>query len=357
VRPVPSASPGRILLIRLKGIGDVILSTPVIRSLRKAFPAAEVDFLTRPAGAPLLARHPGLRRVLTLPERSESFGRKLEFLRGLRKSRYDWVLDLAAEPRSAWLTLATGAPLRAGFAFRVRKWAFTHPIPKNRLRKYQAEVNLDIPEALGVPSDGNRTEIFLGPDEKRWAEEVFRGEGFKDLKLRVGLNPTGTWPSKRWPADHWRRLASLIADHWGGKPILMGGPGEEALLEEVRWGIEGKVLLKPRTGILQAAAFISGLDLLIGNDGTPQHMAQAFGTKSLTLCGPHWGMSWVKPGDLRHRYLQHFLDCGPCDLNVCPFPWTAPRGGHSRQECLTAITPSAVFQAAGEMLGFPDAKT
>ena len=65
------------------------------------------------------------------------------FLYSLRDYHYDWVLDLAAEPRSAWLTLATGASIRAGYAFRLRKWAFNHPIPKNKIRKYQAEVNLD----------------------------------------------------------------------------------------------------------------------------------------------------------------------------------------------------------------------
>ena len=93
------------------------------------------------------------------------------------------------------------------------------------------------------------------------------------------------------------------------------------------------------------------MDLLIGNDGTPQHMAQARGVKSLTLCGPHWGLSWTKPQDPRHRYLQHFLDCGPCDLNLCPFPNREGAAPHVHQECLLKITPPMVLQTAREMLG------
>ena len=274
----------------------------------------------------------------------------MRFIKDLRATRYDWVLDLAAEPRSAWLTAATGAPLRAGYAFRVRKWAFTHAVPKNRLRKYQAEVNLDLIRYLGVEDDGNRTEIFPGDGEIRWAENEFKNPGFYDLKWKIGLNPTGTWPSKRWPVDYWKQLAFLMHQDFGIRPILFGGPGDGDIIREIHSGLEEITLLKPETSLLQAAAFISKLDLLVGNDGTPQHMAQALGVKSLTICGPHWGMSWMKPGDIKHRYLQHFLDCGPCDLNVCPFPVEKGKERHVHKECLVKITPAKVLGIVCDML-------
>jgi heptosyltransferase III len=304
VKQVIPADPQRILLIRLKGIGDVILSTPLLRALRKKFPKAQLHFLTRSFCAPILKGNPYLDQLIVHPEKSAPFGEKLAFFRKLRDANYDWVLDLAAEPRSAWLTLATGAPLRAGYAFRIRKWAFNFRIPKNKVRKYQGEVNLDILRAVGVPAEGNQTEIYLDPEEKEWAEKTLAGPDFAGLKWKIGLNPTGTWSSKRWPAVYWKELAEKIHANLGVKPILLGGPGDESLLDEIRSGMEGKILLKPATTLRQAAAFVSKLDILIGNDGTPQHFAQVFGTKSLTLCGPHWGMGWVKPGDIRHRYLQ-----------------------------------------------------
>jgi heptosyltransferase-3 len=342
--------PKRILLIRLKGIGDVILSTPLFRALKKKFPSAQIDLVTRTLCEPIVRHNPYLNRVILYPEKPASFGEMARFVSRLRGEKYDWVIDLAAEPRSAWLTFFTGAPLRAGYAFRFRQRAFNHRIPKNKVRKYQAEVNLDLIRALGVPDQGNQTEIILDQEDKSWAEQYFAQSEIKNLKYRIGLNPTGTWTSKRWPAAHWKELIQLINSEWGTKPILISGPGEEGLINEIRAGHEELSLVKPATTLSQAAAFISHLDLLIGNDGTPQHLAQAFGAKSLTLCGPHWGMSWTKPGDMRHRYLQYFLDCGPCDLNVCPFPPKAVPGSHFHQECLVKITPKVVLGALKEML-------
>ena len=350
MKAIKPASPKKILLIRLKGIGDVILSTPLLRALKKKFPEAEVDFLTRSFCAPILSHNPNVKSLIVLPEKTASWGESVALVNRLRGTGYDWVIDLAAEPRSAWLTLATGAPLRAGYAFRIREWAFTHPIPKNKVRKYQVEVNLDLLRALGVSDEGSQTEIFLSEEEKGWAEKTMDRPEFKNLKWKIGLNPTGMWSSKRWPADHWRRLASMIHDRLGVKPILLGGPGDKEVLAEIQWGIEEKVLVKADSSLLQAAAFIFRLNLLVGNDGTPQHMAQALGTKSLTLCGPHWGLSWTKPRDIRHRYLQHFLDCGPCDLNVCPFPRLEGKAKHSHQECLVKIAPQEVFELANQML-------
>ncbi|HXL72824.1 MAG TPA: glycosyltransferase family 9 protein [bacterium] len=338
------------MLIRLKGIGDVILSTPLFRALKKQFPSAKIDLVTKSICEPIVRHNPYLNRVIIYPEKPASFGEMSRFMSRLRGEKYDWVIDLAAEPRSAWLTFFTGAPLRAGYAFRFRQWAFNHRIPKNKVRKYQAEVNLDIIRALGVPDQGNQTEIVLDQDDKAWVEQYFAQSEIKNLKYCVGFNPTGTWPSKRWPAAHWKELIQLMNQELGVKPILLNGPGEEGLINEIRDGSENLSLVKPQTTLSQAGAFVSRLDLLLGNDGTPQHLAQAFGIKSLTLCGPHWGIGWTKPGDVRHRYLQYFLDCGPCDLNVCPFPPKAEPGGHFHQECLVKITPKVVLGALKEML-------
>jgi ADP-heptose:LPS heptosyltransferase len=344
------SKPARILLIRLKGIGDVILSTSLLRALQKAFPESELHFLTREFCAPILRYNPRLKKTWVLPSKSAPLSETLRFILKLRRERFDWVIDLAAEPRSAWLTWSTGAPLRTGYAFRFRQWAFNHPVPKNKVRKYQAEVNLDLIRALGVPDNGIQAELFFGP-EKEWAEDLFKREEWAGKGPRIGLNPTGTWPSKRWPVSYWRQLIQRIYQNWKIQPILLGGPQDNDLIMEIATGLGNSLKIKPQTDLLQAAAIIGKLDLVIGNDGTPQHLAQALGVKSLTLCGPHWGIGWVKPGDERHRHLQHFLDCGPCDLNECPFPKEYSTGGHTHQECLTRITPGKVWDVAKEMLG------
>jgi ADP-heptose:LPS heptosyltransferase len=341
------AAPGKILFIRLKAIGDVVLCTPLIRALRKAYPEARLDFLADPAPSQLLAHNPHLNQILTPPGKGAPWPDHWRFLKALRQTRYDLVLDLFGNPRSAWMALLSGAAQRAGYAYRVRKWAYTHPVPMNRIRKYQVEVNLDVLRFLGIGDDGSATEIFLTESERAQGRSLLpprSGAG-----VRVGLNPTGTWSAKRWPPAYWRELITALTARGGVKPVLLTGPGDGELLAEITRGLEDKAAVLPPTSLRQLAGVIGELDLLIGNDGAPQHIAQALGVKSLTLFGPTWGVSWNKPGDSRHRFLQDPPPCGPCDKTLCPNPKEPRSGEPSYQECLTRITPAQVLRAIEEM--------
>ncbi|MGH7739338.1 MAG: glycosyltransferase family 9 protein, partial [bacterium] len=314
-----SPEPERILFIRLKAIGDVVLCTPLVRALRKAYPRAQIDFLADSAPAQLIQKNPHLTQVLTAPARGSAFSVYWDFLKKLRAAHYDLVFDLFGNPRSAWITRWTGARTRAGYAYRVRKWAYTHPVPMNRQRKYQVDVNLGVLSHLGIPDDGIHTEIILDEAEKNQGEALFEGWGLgKGKGLRVGLNPTGTWSAKRWPIQYWRDLILLLAETSVEKPILLTGPGDAEILGTLTRGLEAKIRMAPPTNLRQLAGVIGRLDLIIGNDGAPQHIAQALGVKSLTLFGPTWGVSWNKPDDPRHLFLQDAPPCGPCDQTVCP---------------------------------------
>jgi len=350
----PTVEPQKILVVRLKAIGDVIMATPVFRALRKAFPSAQLHFVTNGVNEPLVRHNPHLNRILLYPSKTATLPEKLHFLSAIRREKYDWVFDLEATPRSAWLTLATGAKERVGYAFRIRKWAFNHPVPKNQVRRFQADVCLSLTRHLGVQDTGLQTEIFFGKEEKDWAEDYFQRPDVSQQRWKIAFNPTGSWVSKQWPIRRWRELVTLIGESLGVKPLLFWGPGSENLVEQIQKGLEDKILLQPKTGLLQAAAYIKKLDLLIGTDGTPQHMAQALGTPSLTLCGPTWGIGYTLPGDARHRYLQHFLDCGPCDFTTCPFPereeGKTQEPAHYQRECLDRISPTLVLQTAKEIL-------
>ncbi|HVM32076.1 MAG TPA: glycosyltransferase family 9 protein [bacterium] len=343
-------SPDKILFIRLKAIGDVVLCTPLIRALRRAYPKAQIDFLADAFPARLLGHNPYLNRVLTAPPKGSSWKTQWDFFKALRRNRYDLVFDLFGNPRSAWMALLSGAPARVGYAYRGRRWAYSHPVPMNRVRKYQVEVNLDVLRHWGIEADGARTEIFLTEDERREGESTLGLLGLpKNGAPRVGLNPTGTWSAKRWPRAYWRDLISLLNGK-GIRPILLTGPSDGEELAAIRRGLEEQSLAAPETDLRQLAGIIQGLDLLIGNDGAPQHIAQALDVRSLTLFGPTWGISWNKPEDPRHLFLQDAPPCGPCDKTLCPNP-REPLAGHpAYQECLTRLTPEKVARSAAALL-------
>ncbi len=344
--------PKKILVIRLRAVGDVVLMTPLLRALRKQFPGAQIDLLADLVPSAVLQNNPRLSNLLVAPRRGAPLLEQLRFLRGVRASGYDWVLDLFGNPRSAWVSLLSGAPLRAGYAYRVRRWAYTHAVPMNRVRRYQPLVNLGVLEHLGVPSDGVDTEMFLTPQEREAARESLKKAGWDPGlgRPRIALNPSGTWSAKKWPVAHWRELAAELRRKFDALPLLLWGPGDEADVNRILEGMPGQVVVAPRTNLRELAALIGEMDLVIGNDGAPQHMAQALGVSTLTLFGPTWGLSWCRPSDARHRFLQHFPPCGPCDRTTCPNP-TLPRSrGQAHKECLVKIVPSRVATVAMEML-------
>lgn len=341
-------APRRILLIRLRSIGDMLLCTPALRALKRAFPESKVDVVSERVPAAVLENNPRVSCVRLFPGRGSPLRSQLAFFRELRRERYDWVVDLLGNPRSAWMTLFTGAPVRVGFAFRMRRLAYTHPVPKNTVRRYQGEVNLFPLRHLGVPDDGLHPELFLTESERERGRAILSELGYaaaRDPKaLCIGLNASGSWPAKRWPESHWADLADLLSLELGVRPLLLWGPGDEERAARIAKGREERLAVAPRTSLRELAALVGELDLLIGNDGAPQHFAQALGTPSLTLFGPTWGISWTLPGDSRHAFLQHFLDCGPCDRTRCSHPPLAPAGAHTHQECLEALTPRAVLE-------------
>ena len=348
--PTPlGPNPPRILLIRLRAIGDVVLITPLIRALKKNHPNAELHVLTDALPGTLLSGNPYVDRLWTAPARQAPFFEQIRFLRSLRSAHFGYTFDLFGNPRSAWMTLATGAPLRVGYAYRVRRFAYTHPVPMNHARKYQVEVNLDVLRHVGIPNDGTRTELFLRDEEKSWARSELDHIGWGPQKKHIALNPTGSWSAKRWPEDHWTGLTDSLAAK-GLRPLVFWTPGDPEGVLPWAEKMGEKVLLAPLTDLRQMTAILSQLDLLVGNDGAPQHIAQALGTPTLTVFGPTWGKSWMPPDDSRHQFLQHFLDCGPCDKTLCPFPEPPEKGSHEQRECLKRITPEKVMAKVSEML-------
>ncbi len=341
--------PRRVLLIRLRAFGDVVLTTPLLRALKRRYPSAELHVLTDSLPGTLLSGNPHVNRHWVSPPRNAPLWEQIDYLRRLRREKFDLVLDLFGNPRSAWMTYATGAPTRAGYAYRFRRHAYTHPVPMNRVRKYQVEVNLDVLRHLGVPDDGARTELFLRDSERLWAGDFFRRFLIPRSEFLVGLNPTGSWSAKRWPLEYWTTLVERMAGK-GLRPLVLWSPGDP---EGVRaWADKrgDKVVLAPPTDLRQLMALISELGLLVGNDGAPQHIAQALGVKTLTLFGPTWGLSWNPPSDKRFRFLQTFPPCGPCDKTLCPYSDTPDAEGRYRQECMAELKPEAVWDEAERMM-------
>jgi ADP-heptose:LPS heptosyltransferase len=318
-------TPRAILVIMLRRIGDVLLTTPAVRALRKLYPEARIDFLADPPAHELLE---GMAEVSNVLVREGSGpANYVYWLWRMRRGGYDWAIDYMGTPRTAMLTFATGAALRAGPAQVSHRWAYTHLLRESPAACYSALEKIRVLSSLG-----------LFPDESDFLPRLPGGRK-PPPRLLVGFAPASRRETRRWPAERFAELGRLLRDRLGVDLMVLWGPGEKALAEEVCRGIGGAARVAPETRDLrQLSDLISGLSLLVANCNGPKHIAVARGVPTLTIHASSDPACWTPPG---HRFIRREdLPCIGCRLNRCP------RG----LECLGGLGAEKVFAAAQEML-------
>ena len=318
-------SPKRILIIRLTALGDVLLATPLLRALRKAFPEAEIDWLVEGHLRPLLIANPHLSRAL--PDSPWGHER-------LRQQRYDLIVDLQNKPRTLWLR--TRLRPRRVVALRKRSLAGAlaslvgRDLPERGPNA--VDRNLAIASALGVPLQGRELDLSIPPIGSIEAAPLLARTSARP----IGLAPGATHATKRWPA--FAELGQrLIRD---GRPILLlGGMADAAVLDAVGSALGTGCLGDTRMlSVAGLAAAIAGCSAIVSNDSGPAHIAAAVGTPALVLFGPTSPERWTPPGKLVTS-LSLGLACSPCTNHggeLCPL------GTHA---CMKDLAVAQVEQA------------
>ncbi len=311
----------RILVIRRKALGDVLVTLPAILELSAAFPRARLDLVVDRPYAELLDFLARGLRVLPWPPPSR---RPAAWLSRLRSAAYDLVLDYLGSPRTALWTALSGAPLRVGYELRGRTWAYNLRVPRNArdgyaLRAFAGEAFLDPLRALGLAPRPWRTGLalpaldsVLGAEYRTWADRWPRVAG-----PRVGLVFSATWSAKAWPAGEADRLYGLLLAE-GMAPLFITGPGDQSLEASLRRS-RPDAAFAPPTNLLELAHLLSGLDLCVGTDSGARHLAALLQVPTVTLFGPTDPIGW-NPADPRHVAMRTGEPCSPCNLTTCPIP-------------------------------------
>ncbi|MFA6318728.1 MAG: glycosyltransferase family 9 protein, partial [Elusimicrobiota bacterium] len=279
--------PKRILVIQLRRIGDVLMAVPAMAALKKRYPDAEVDFLVEPPSDEVLAGNPHIGRVLVY--RSEGWRDYLSWLVRVRSERYDWVIDFMGNPRSAILTAASGAALRAGPAHVGHRWAYNVRMVQSSTTRYAGREKIRLLSALGVPD----TEADFLP-------KVYLGtpEG-PDPCGPIALAPASRKPTRQWPARHYVALGRMLRERFGCPVLVLWGPGEKGLADEVAAAIgEGASAPATRT-LAEAARVLAVCRLLVTNCSGTKHLAVSLGVPTVTVHGSSDPASWTPP-DPRH---------------------------------------------------------
>jgi predicted lipopolysaccharide heptosyltransferase III len=329
-------TPERILVIKLRYVGDVLLATPVLSRLRESFPKAHLTMLVNPGTDDVVRDHPALDEVLVL-ERG-NLARQWRFVRDLRRQRFDLVIDITDADRSALLSWLSRAPMRLGYNSegRWRGILYTQVVEADRFAMHTVRYHLKATEALGLASSPSEPMLIVAPEARREADRLLQEAGVDGARPFVCLHPGARWWFKAWPADRYSALADLIQTETTAQALFLGGDQERSLESRIADGMKttfrsliGKTSLRALAPVLERAV------LMVSNDNGPMHMAAALRVPVIGLFGPSDPAVWGPWGD-GHRTFYKGLDCRACFHPDC---------FRGEQNCMRLITLEEVWKA------------
>lgn len=350
----------RFLVIKLAHIGDAMHIAPMLESLKKQQPDAEIDLLVGPWCEDLAKRWKVSGRVwvytphLMLFHRGNrkqlrSWREEYRFLRALRRQRYSVVLSTSTLSMAEWMLIQAANPGKwIGADNPVTAW---YPqIPKSTesyaSKQYEADRVGGLLRHLGMEAATGLPGYPVREDEVAWAEERWlKGDGRWTMgeSRRVVVAPGAGWPGKIWPAERFGELVVWLIRELGYRVILTGAPDEMALGEVIETVCPDVYNLIGKTSFGQTAGLVKTADLLICNDSGPLHLAAAFGTPSVALFGPTIASKWQPPGP-QHNMIQKTGFCEGC------VGWHPAATCLHDGACMKAITVEEVSRAVGKIL-------
>lgn len=340
-RGLPSAP--NVLAVETGLIGELLVVTPALRALRKAYPEARVTALVSPGSAPVLVGNPAVNRMLPIAKERRAgavglFGLAAWF----RSQHFDAALVFHTSFRSALTSALARVPVRAGLSSEGRGFLLTHKARRDR-GAYEVDEHLKVLGLLGVPGDGRALELRLLAEEREEAARVL-GDGTEGRRL-VGLHPGAGREIRRWPVERFAELGARLRES-GAEPVFAFGPREDALAEAVHawWrahGLPEPRAVRPRTLRVLGALF-ERMDAVVTNNTGPMHVAAAVGTPGVFIHGPTPVARWQPPGDRWAAVFADDVPCRPCD---------SPRCRMDRLLCMEGVTVDRLQATVEGILG------
>jgi lipopolysaccharide heptosyltransferase III len=362
---VPLPELRRALVTKLRHHGDVLLTSPVFATLKRAAPHIDIDALVYAETAPLLQNHPAIAQIHTI-ERGwkrqgarAQLGAELALLRRLRDRRYDLIVHLTDHPRGATLVRL----LRPRFAVTQERpraqwlWrAFTHfyRLPR-RTPRHAVEANLDALRRLGVyPDIDDKRLVFVPGDAARARIDALLHERGLTARHFVHAHPGSRWMFKCWRTDSTAALYDRIVDA-GHALVVTGAPEPRehehlaAILAQVRPATRERIAdVSGALTLQELGALTAQARAFVGVDSAPMHIAAAMGTPTLALFGPSGEYEWG-PWMVRSRVVvSNAHPCRPCGIDGC--------GGGKVSECLTTLPAAQVFSQFEALLAETSAR-
>ena len=309
----------KILLVRLRSIGDTVLATPSIFALKRFLPQAEIDILVEDWVAPLLNNHPHVSNVIAL-ERGGLMARA-RVARELRSANYDVVYNLHGGTTATFLTRATGAPHRVGFRTYQYAQLHNHQAPSPLLlwgqqKTHSVEQQLALLGWTGVPvTDRPRTELGVDPEAAEAINQRLGSVGLHDRKIAL-VHPAAAFATKQWATENFARVVEFLAER-SFAPVALVAPHENELLVNLLAQTSVPILSFDDLTLPEVTALAARSQLFVGNDSGIAHIASAVGTPSVVVFGSSNIAHWRPWNRAAAEVVFEEMPCQPCHGYFC----------------------------------------
>jgi len=338
--------PRSILIVQLDHIGDAVLSTPMLRAIHTHFPDAAIDVLASQSNREVFEADSHVRRVhvsqrnwLARGAGAQSFlGEAFRLARHIRQLGYDLGIDPRGDFLVALVLWLAGIPRRLGWSCGGGGFLLTD-LARWDASRHEAESRRALVEPLGIRNACTQPELFPS-----WADSYFVRESLASVpELRFPLIVVhvgaGT-KAKRWPMNNMAELIERLVRELAGSVILVGDSADQPLGRTLARVCTGAIDWTGSLTLMQMAALLGEVDLFIGTDSGPAHIAAAMGAPTVVLFSGTNRVECWSPIGTDVQVLRRAVPCSPCHLKVCPV------AGHP---CMTEISPAEVFELARQI--------
>lgn len=366
-----------ILVIKLRHIGDVLLTVPAIRALHEALPGAHISALVNSGTEEMLSGNPLLTEVFCFDRRIKDSGSaprriigEIGFVRSLRQRNFDMTVDLTGGDRPALLGFLSGARYRLGYdpagsGFAGKRRLYTHLAPRPQAQTHAVLRDCGVAGAFGIPARDLTVDIFTSPQDETTIDKLLKAEGVGAETPFVHVHPASRWLFKTWTIAGMAAVLDGLGAN-GLRVVITTGPAdaERRISRSITEAMKSRpVDLSGRVSLKQLAALSRRATLFFGVDSAPMHIAAAAGTRVTAIFGPSGAFDWgpwdndhasawfkSKPDNVNSPYplrggiqrfgrnivIQKAWECVPCGKDGC--------NGSKKSRCLDEITPEEVLK-------------
>jgi len=334
----------RVLVVKLRSIGDTVLSTPSLIALKRFLPDAEIDILLEDWVAPVLDGFEGVNVIAV----GSSFGERVNTALELRRRNYDVAFNLHGGTTATFFTRASGAKHRIGYSYYQYSFLYDHLLNSasdfwQTATTHSAEQQLALLGHVGVPvNDRPKSHLSITNSAEQTIKSRLENSAFRDPHSAFALlHPSTAFFTKQWPVENFARTAEFLADK-GLQTVAISSKNESHLLEKLIAASNAPIITFDDLTLPEITALASRANLFVGNDSGMAHIAAAVNTPTVVIFGSSNREHWRPWTDAPNEIVYEEFSCQPCPGYECK-EFGEPR-------CILSVRPDSVFAAIDSVL-------